>query len=81
MKTAIFVPDDIYERAERAAGRLGINRSQFYATAADRYAAELESAGLTEAINAVVDAANDDMSARFAVAAGGHLLSGADEEW
>lgn len=81
MKTAISVPDEIFERAERAAKKNGMNRSQFYAAAADRYATELESADLTAAIDAVVDAANADDSTRFAVAASGSALGAADEEW
>lgn len=81
MKTAISVPDETYDRAERAAKRHGMNRSQFYAAAAERYVAELESADLTDAVDAVVDAANTDSAARFAVAAGGQLLDGTDDEW
>jgi metal-responsive CopG/Arc/MetJ family transcriptional regulator len=30
MKTAISIPDDLFHRAERAAGRLGLSRSQLY---------------------------------------------------
>jgi predicted DNA-binding protein len=81
MKTAISVPDETYDRAERVAKKHGMNRSQFYSTAADRYADELESADLTAAIDAVVEAANADESSRFAVAAGGRVLAGADDEW
>jgi predicted DNA-binding protein len=81
MKTAISVPDETYDRAERAARKHGMNRSQFYVTAAERYVAELESADLTDAIDAVVEAANSDNSGRFAVAASGQLLDGTDDEW
>jgi len=58
-----------------------MNRSQFYAAAAVRYIAELESADLTAAIDTVVEAANTDASARFAVAASGRLFDGTDDEW
>lgn len=81
MKTAISVPDETYDRAERAAKRHGMNRSQFYVAAAERYVAELESADLTDAIDAVVRAANTDSSARFAVAASSQLLDGTVDEW
>lgn len=81
MKTAISVPDDIYDRAERAARRHGMNRSQFYAEAAARYVADLESADLTDAIDSVAEAANTDTSAGFAVAASSQLLDGTDAEW
>ena len=81
VKTAISVPDQTYDRAERAAKKHGMNRSQFYSAAAERYAAELESADLTAAIDAAVEQANADGSTRFAVAAGARLLRGTDEEW
>jgi hypothetical protein len=58
-----------------------MNRSQFYARAADRYASELESADLTAAIDAVVDAANADVSSQAAVAAGLRTIAGDDDEW
>ena len=81
MKTAISVPDETYDRAERVAKKHGMNRSQFYSTAADRYADELESTELTAAIDAVVDAATTDESTRFAVNAGRRSLERADDEW
>lgn len=81
MKTAISVPDETYDRAERVAKAHGMNRSQFYSTAADRYADELESADLTAAIDAVVDAVTTDEASQFAVDAGRRLLEGADEAW
>lgn len=81
MKTAISVPDETYSRAERAAKKHGMNRSQFYAEAADRYARELESADVTAAVDSVIDAVNADSSTRFAVAASERLLSDTDEEW
>lgn len=81
MKTAISVPDEIYGRVERVAKKHGLNRSQFYATAADRYADELESADITAAIDAVVDATNADESTQFATSAGRRLLTGDDEQW
>ncbi|HWC22327.1 MAG TPA: CopG family transcriptional regulator [Flexivirga sp.] len=79
MKTAISVPDETYDHVERVAKKHGLNRSQFYAAAAERYAAELESSDVSAAVNAVVDAANADGSARFAVSAGQQVLDG--DEW
>lgn len=81
MKTAISVPDGTYERVERVAKKHGMNRSQFYARAAERYAAELESSDLTAAIDAAVDAANVDESIHFARAAGRETIAGVDDEW
>jgi hypothetical protein len=81
MKTAISVPDDVFARAERVAARHGMNRSQFYAAAASKYADELESSDVTAAIDAVVDEANADGSTRFAVEAGARLVAGLGDEW
>ncbi len=81
MKTAISVPDETYERAEHVARKHGMNRSQFYSAAAERYADELEFADLTAAIDAAVDAANSDGSAQFAVFAAHRAFETSDDEW
>lgn len=78
VKTAISVPDETFERAERVASQHGMNRSQFYAAAAEHYADELASQDLTAAIDKVVDAVAADDSSSFAVDAGRGVL-GADE--
>jgi metal-responsive CopG/Arc/MetJ family transcriptional regulator len=51
MKTAISVPDDTFERVERAAKRLGVSRSEFYARAAQSWLDALEDENTTDAIN------------------------------
>jgi predicted DNA-binding protein len=81
VKTAISVPDKTHERVERTARRHGMNRSQFYAAAAERYADDLESADLIAAIDAALDTAGTDGSARFAVNASQRVLAPDDEEW
>lgn len=42
MKTAISLPDADFERFERIAARHGLNRSEFYRLAGQRFANELE---------------------------------------
>lgn len=42
MKTAISLPDPDFERFERVAQRHGMNRSEFYRLAAQRFADEIE---------------------------------------
>lgn len=81
MKTAISVPDETFARVEAVAAKHGLNRSQFYSAAAERYAAELESADLTTAIDAVADLIGGDDSTTGAVAAGRRRLSGPGAEW
>ena len=80
MKTAISVPDETFDRVERVAKRHGLNRSQFYAQAADRYAAELESRDLTEVINAAIGAAGGGDSSEFAAEAAAALFE-AEDTW
>ncbi|TAM66653.1 MAG: CopG family transcriptional regulator [Microbacteriaceae bacterium] len=56
MKTAISVPDRDFERFERVADKHGMNRSEFYRAAAQRFADELEGASeLTAIANAVLE--------------------------
>lgn len=81
MKTAISVPDATYVRVERLANAHGLNRSQFYSAAAERYADELEAAHLTEAIDAVVEVVNADESTRAAAIAGRRVIGLGDEQW
>ena len=53
MKTAISLPDSVYEAADDLAHRLGVSRSRLYATAIARYVAENQDAEITQRLNAV----------------------------
>jgi metal-responsive CopG/Arc/MetJ family transcriptional regulator len=53
MKTAISLPDDLFESADALAGRLGISRSQLYAAALAEYVAKHRTARVTERLDAV----------------------------
>lgn len=57
MKTAISVPDDVFDRAERAAKRLHLSRSELYSRALaeylDRHTPDELTARIDEAIGAV----------------------------
>ena len=53
MKTAISVPDEVFEAAERTARRLGISRSEFYARAVRAFLDDLRRNDVTERLNAV----------------------------
>jgi hypothetical protein len=54
MKTAISVPDDTFQRVERAAKRLGVSRSEFYARAALSWLDALDDEDTTDAINRAI---------------------------
>ncbi|MDO5533491.1 MAG: hypothetical protein Q4F65_02415 [Propionibacteriaceae bacterium] len=81
MKTAISVPEDVFDRATRLAERHGLNRSQFYTAAARHYADHLESEELTAAIDAALVGTGEDDSTRFAASAGRALLARENESW
>lgn len=76
MKTAISVPDATFERVDRAARRIGISRSEFYATAAERWLDALDDDGTTEAINRTIDDLAIDTA--FVAAAAAALADTAD---
>jgi len=54
VKVAISVPDPVCAAVDEAAARLGISRSEFFATAAGRYLEELERASLTNSVDEAV---------------------------
>ena len=53
MKTAISIPDPIFEAAEKLARRLGISRSQLYSKAIDSLVEKYRYSGVTEQLDAV----------------------------
>ncbi|SPE41180.1 conserved hypothetical protein [Candidatus Sulfopaludibacter sp. SbA3] len=56
MKTAISVPDDVFEGVERLARRTKKSRSQLFSEAAREYVARHASEEVTDAMNRVCDA-------------------------
>ena len=55
MKTAISLPDPVFESAEAMAAELGISRSQLYATAIQEFVQAQKRNGITEALNRVYE--------------------------
>ena len=53
MKTAISIPDTMFEAAERMARRLGISRSQLFQQAVARFMDEQRKLGVTEALDEI----------------------------
>ena len=47
MKTAISIPDPVFDAAERIAQHQGLSRSEFYTTAARAYSASRQRRGVT----------------------------------
>jgi metal-responsive CopG/Arc/MetJ family transcriptional regulator len=55
MKTAVSLPDEVFEAAERLARERGLTRSALYAQALEAFLQANEIDPLTEAINRVAD--------------------------
>ena len=53
MKTAVSMPDELFRRAEAAARRLRISRSQLYATALEEFLQAQQRNAITEGLNEV----------------------------
>ena len=53
MKTAISIPDPVFEEAEETAARLGMSRSQLYAKAVQIFVAQHRRERVREALEAV----------------------------
>ena len=85
MKTAISVPDHVFRHVEKVAAAHGMNRSQFYTAAAERYAGELETGTVTEAVNEALDAAGSfdvtDADTGVVTDAGLRYLADSTVEW
>lgn len=65
MKTAISLPDDLFEQAEQLARRLKKSRSELYREALAEYVARHDPDAVTAAMDAVADAVDtrpDDFS-------------------
>lgn len=79
MKTAVSVPDRVFEEGERLAARLGWSRSQLYATALERF---LEStADDDDPVTAALDALADDMGGTVTVNSGRALIDAGLWQW
>ena len=78
MKTAVSIPDDNFERAERLASQKRRTRNEVYAGALKEYLAHRAQDEVTDAMNRACDeiGGNDDA---FLAAAGQRAL--ADTEW
>jgi len=74
MKTAVSIPDDIYEDAERLAKRLNKPRSQIYADALKEYLAKHDPDAITAAINEFCDDASTELRDPALAAASAEML-------
>ncbi|QBI55730.1 ribbon-helix-helix protein, CopG family [Streptomonospora litoralis] len=81
MKTAISIPDEIFERVEQRAADLHVSRSEFFSRAAQSYLDELDSAELSRRIDEAIALSGEDDSNAAAAAAGRRSILDASGEW
>jgi predicted transcriptional regulator len=63
MKTAISIPDDLFQRAEQLAQRLGKSRSQVYREALAEYVLRREPSSVTSALDELVEELGPEVDA------------------
>ena len=80
MKTAISLPDALFERVDIAAAEQGVSRSAFLARAAERYLQHLDNDSLEDRINEAIAAVGDPRD-EWAVQQGSILLADRSETW
>jgi metal-responsive CopG/Arc/MetJ family transcriptional regulator len=81
VKTAISIPDETFQEAERRADALGVSRSEFFTIAARHYIDELDAQSLTKRIDTVVDLLGEDDSSLAAVDHARAMLAPDTDEW
>lgn len=79
MKTAVSIPDDVFEKVERLARRTRRSRSEVFSAALREYVARHSPDEITDAINAAVDELGGDTSDPFVAEASRQVLE--KTEW
>ncbi|MBK6855456.1 MAG: ChpI protein [Microthrixaceae bacterium] len=79
MKTAISIPDAIFEDGERLAGRLGWSRSQLYAEAMKAFL--IDHADEHDAVTVALDTLYGDAAASLASNPGKDLIDSGQWDW
>jgi metal-responsive CopG/Arc/MetJ family transcriptional regulator len=72
MKTAVSIPDDVFEKGEKAARRLKMSRSELYARAVEAYVDAHTPDAITESWNAMLaEMTSEEISGDLEVARAG----------
>lgn len=61
MKTAISIPDQVFEAAESLAQRLGVSRSELYSVAVNEFINNNRNQGVTEKLDKVYSAQDNSL--------------------
>lgn len=78
MKTAISIPDPIFQAAESLAQRLGISRSELYVKAIAEFMETHKNQNVTEILNKIYAEDSSDLNEEFNTM---QLRSLSKEEW
>ena len=78
MKTAVSIPDEVFEKVERLARRAGRSRSEVFSAALAEYVARHAPDEVTDAMDRVIADVGDQQNA-FVSAAGRRVLE--NTEW
>lgn len=78
MKTAISIPDEVFDAADEMAKRLGMSRSQLYVTALREYLEAHRSRGVTAQLDQIYGYRDSNLDLRVAEAQTDSLD---DEDW
>ncbi len=78
MKTAISIPDPIFQAAENMASRLGISRSELFTVAMSEFITSHKYQNVTAALNKVYSQAEEELDKEFTLM---QMNSISDEEW
>lgn len=65
MKTAISIPDEVFEAADRTAKKLGVSRSELYATAVHEYVKRYRIENITSRLNEVYSSNDSSLDANI----------------
>jgi hypothetical protein len=78
MKTAISIPDEVFRSADSLAKRLGVSRSQLYATAITEFLLRHQSRKVTERLDHIYEEEDSSLAQGFIAA---EMKSLPSEEW
>jgi metal-responsive CopG/Arc/MetJ family transcriptional regulator len=78
MKTAISIPDPIFQAAENMASRLGISRSELFTVAMSEFITSHKYQNVTAALNKVYSQVEEELDKEFTLM---QMNSISDEEW
>lgn len=65
MKTAISIPDEIFEEAEKLTQRLGVSRSELYSKAVSSFVKSHRNQGITDQLNKIYGEENSSLEPGF----------------